>query len=197
MKKEIESIFFSLLKTDKNRAFKLVFDAYWFPLYNQAYKKVQCKDLAKDLVQEAFVTLWNKIELLDGEGCVLAYLYAILRNKILQFFEKDRIRLSHANSLSVKLLVVDNYSQHMLLEKELQQLINAELVRMPTRMREIYVLKKEDQLSIKEIAAHFSLSEQTIKNQLQMAYQRLRNLISYYENALAVFYIAVILMNYW
>jgi RNA polymerase sigma-70 factor (ECF subfamily) len=186
MYEELESNFFLLVKLNKNKAFNLVFDAYWAALYKQAYKKVRCHDLAKDLVQDVFVSLWDKIELLDAEGSVLAYLFAILRNKILKLYEKDEVRLRYAVNMAINANLSDIHSQNNLLEKELKAIIDAEVQRMPLRMREIYLLKKDDDLSIREIAEDLSLSEQTVKNQLQMAYQRLRTKIKNYDSSLAL-----------
>jgi len=186
MYEELESNFFLLVKLNKNKAFNLVFDAYWAALYKQAYKKIHCKDIAKDLVQDVFVSLWDKIDLLDAEGSVLAYLFAILRNKILKLYEKDEVRLRYAVNFATSGSVADIHSQNRLLEKELKAIIDAEVHCMPIRMREIYILKKEDDLSIREIANNLSLSEQTVKNQLQMAYQRLRTKIKNYDSSLAL-----------
>jgi RNA polymerase sigma-70 factor (ECF subfamily) len=186
MHKELESNFFLLVKSDKEKAFQLVFDAYWHALYSQAYKKVQCDDIAKDLVQDAFISLWDKIELLDVEKSVLAYLYAILRNKTLKLYEKNEVRMKYALSVTAREIPADQYSQNLLLEKELTAIINEEVAKMPQRMREIYLLKKDDEMSIKQIANDLSLSEQTIKNQLQMAYQRLRTRVKDYDSSLAL-----------
>ncbi|WP_316816078.1 RNA polymerase sigma factor [Pedobacter nyackensis] len=174
MHNKLDGNFFLLVKSDKNRAFQVVFDAYWNVLYKQAYKKVQCNDTAKDLVQDAFLLLWNKIDVLDSEGCVLAYLYAILRNNILKLYEKNEVRARHAIHITAKEVPSDAYAQDAILEKELKAIIDKEVEAMPPRMREIYLQKKDDDLSIKQIAVNLSLSEQTIKNQLQTAYQRLR-----------------------
>lgn len=181
---ELESNFFLLVKLNKDKAFKLVFDAYWDALYKQAYKKVHCRDIAQDLVQDVFVGLWDKMELLDAEGSVLAYLFAILRNKILKLYEKDEVRLRYAVSVVTDVVPADLHSQNSFLEKELKAVIDAEIARMPLRMQEIYLLKKEDDLSIKQIAEDLSLSEQTVKNQLQMAYQRLRTRVTAYDSSL-------------
>ena len=186
MYRELESNFFLLVKLDKSKAFNLVFDAYWSALYKQAYKKVHCKDIAKDLVQDVFVSLWDKIEFLDAEGSVLAYLFAILRNKILKLYEKDEVRLRYAVRVATNVAPSDVHSQNSILEKELKAIIDAEVSRMPMRMKEIYLLKREDDLSIKQIAEELSLSEQTVKNQLQMAYQRLRTRIKDYDSSLAL-----------
>lgn len=194
MCKELESNFFVLVKTNKNSAFKSVFDAYWETLYKQAFRKIQDKDIAKDLVQDVFISLWDKIELLDAEGSVLAYLYAILRNKTLKLYEKDEVRLRYANNLLTQGIIVDNHAQNLILKKELKAIVDDEVLKMPPRMREIYALKKEDDLSIKQIAEDLSLSEQTIKNQLQLAYTRLRVRVKDYDSSLAVF--ALIITKY-
>ncbi|QPH40316.1 RNA polymerase sigma factor [Pedobacter endophyticus] len=191
MNGELESNFFLLVRSDKAKAFQLVFDAYWESLYKQAYKKIHSSDLAQDLVQDVFICLWDKIDLLDAEKSVLAYLYAILRNKILKIYEKDEVRLRYAINVTAKEVACDNYSQNTLLEKELKKIIDQEIELMPPRMKAIYILKKEDELSIKEIADNLSLSEQTIKNQLQSAYNRLRNRVKDYDSSLALLTILI------
>ncbi|TCD04235.1 sigma-70 family RNA polymerase sigma factor [Pedobacter frigidisoli] len=186
MYKELESNFFLLVKSNKEKAFQLVFDAYWETLYKQALKKIHSNDLAQDLVQEVFICLWDKIDLLDAEKSVLAYLYAILRNKVLKVYEKDEVSLRYAINVTAKESTAHIHSQNILLEKELKRIIDLEIERIPPRMKEIYILKKEDDLSIKEIADNLSLSEQTIKNQLQSAYTRLRMRVKDYDSSLAL-----------
>lgn len=181
---ELDHHFFLLVKSDKKRAFQLVFDAYWSTLYKQAYRKVQCKDMAKDLTQDVFLLLWNKIDTLDSDGSILAYLYAVLRNKVLQLYQRNETAAKYALSLSTREKCNDSYEDDLLIEKELKGIIDDEVASMPPRMREIYLLKKDADISIKQIAGSLSLSEQTIKNQLQMAYQRLKNKAKAYDPSL-------------
>jgi RNA polymerase sigma-70 factor (ECF subfamily) len=44
---------------------------------------------------------------------------------------------------------------------------------LPGKMRRIYAMKNEEQLSVREIANELQLSEQTVKNQLHTAGQRM------------------------
>ena len=60
---------------------------------------------------------------------------------------------------------------------------------MPTRMKEIYILKKENQFSIKEIAEELSISTQTVKNQLHNALTRLRLRLKDYDYPSAIIFI--------
>ena len=58
--------------------------------------------------------------------------------------------------------------------KELQQFIARQVAAMPEKMRQIYLLSKEENLTHAEIAGLLSLSNQTVKNQLYNALTRLR-----------------------
>jgi RNA polymerase sigma-70 factor (family 1) len=185
MPETFESDFFPLLDLDKNKAFEKLFDEFWQPLYRKAYSKVQSEDLAKDLVQDVFIAFWDNLDSLNEGFNIPAYLHGILRNKILKIFEKDAVRLKHALQICPADSSFDLCSHELLLEKELKSIIEGEISRMPSRMKEIYVLKKDDNFSIKQIAEELGLSEQTIKNQLQNAYNRLRLKLREYNPNLA------------
>ncbi|KIO78459.1 hypothetical protein TH53_03315 [Pedobacter lusitanus] len=182
-------IFFYLLRSDKNKAFEKLFEEFWQPLYRKAYSKVQSEDLAKDLVQDVFVAFWDNLDTLTQDANIPAYLHGILRNKILKIFEKDAVRLKHALQICPADALLDFCSHERFLEKELKLIIEGEVNRMPSRMKEIYVLKKDDNFSIKQIAEELGLSEQTIKNQLQNAYHRLRLKLREYNPDLAVIFL--------
>ncbi|RAJ35595.1 RNA polymerase sigma factor [Pedobacter cryoconitis] len=181
MTKPFESDFFYLLALDRNKAFEKLFEEFWQPLYRKAYSKVQSEDLAKDLVQEVFIAFWDNLDNLTADYNIPAYLHGILRNKTLKVFEKDAVRLKYALESCPVDFPVDFCAHEMLLGKELQLIIESEVNRMPSRMKEIYALKKDDDFSIKQIAEELGLSEQTIKNQLQNAYNRLRSKLREYN----------------
>lgn len=163
-----------IARTDRKRSFEIAFGRYWEQLYLHAFRKVQSEEVAKDLVQEVFIVLWDNLDELPADSRLAAYLYAVLRNKILKLFEKDEVRLRHALHISGRAEETAPTPQHLLQERELQDIVNREVAGMPSRMQAIYLLRKSDELSIGEIANQLNLSPQTIKNQLQNAVQRLR-----------------------
>jgi RNA polymerase sigma-70 factor, ECF subfamily len=174
-----------IAKTDKKKAFEIAFASYWECLFQHAYRKVQSEELAKDLTQETFIAFWNNLDMLAGQQKVLPYLYGVIRNKTLKLFETNSVRMRYAMNLAKSEPAAD-HSHSLLLSKELQGIITAEIDKMPPRMREIYQLKKDDCISIRDIAEKLSLSEQTVKNQLQNAYYRLRLRLHDYEPYLVV-----------
>lgn len=167
-----------------SKGFELAFDQYWPILYRHAYKKTQSKDLAKDLVQDVFIALWDNLEKLAQQDSLLPYLYTILRNNTLKQFEKDSVRLKYATNRIVPNDSFELTSHHLLMSKELQGIIDQEIARMPQRMQEIYNLKKEQNYSIKQIALALGITEQTVKNQLHLATGRLKDRVRGYDPSL-------------
>ena len=160
---------------DKREAFNLAFNQYWETIYQQACRKVRSRELAADLVQETFLTFWNNLEKLAGQEKLLPFLYGVLRNKVLQYFEKDSVHLKYILSLGKTSEADDFKMEDWMHHKQLDSRVKDEINKMPDRMREIYKLKKEEGISITAIADRLGISEQTVKNQLQQAYNRLRD----------------------
>lgn len=179
----------TIAQTDKRKAFEMAFCKYWEQLYRHAYRKTHCEDIAKDLVQDVFTCLWNNHDKLACHDKLLSYLYVVLRNKILKLYEKDEVRLRYAYFESSKTEPVEPSVHCLLLGKELEYIIAEEVEKMPTRMKEIYILKKENQFSIKEIAEELSISTQTVKNQLHNALDRLRLRLKDYDYPISIFFI--------
>lgn len=176
-----------IAETDKHRAFKFIFDNFWERLYLRAYRKIRDENAAKDVVQDAFLVLWNNFDKLKEADALEPYLYAVLRNKILKLFEKDEVRLRYIFNNTVSANEDFEPSSHqLLLTKELKAIIDCEVEKMPPRMKEIYVLKKDQEFSIKEIAQKLNLSEQTVKNQLLSAYRRLKEGLKQYGTSVCI-----------
>lgn len=181
----------SIAQTNKEKAFESAFNQYWEALYAHAFKKTQSEEVAKDIVQEVFIVFWDNLESFAGQKQLIPYLYAVLRNKILKLFEKDEVRLRYAINSSKFAQQAEPSCHNLLVGKELEGIITDEVAKMPCRMREIYLLKKEEQLSIPEISQRLSLSKQTVKNQLQNAMHRLKDRLKSYDPSLVFMALAV------
>lgn len=165
--------------------FARIFSEYWQPLVLHAQKKLGTSDTAKDVVQETFVALWNS-EVLSRPQEIKGYLYGVVRHKILDEFRKDAVRLRYVNERAN--LVEKHYAapDQVLLAGELKRIIDEEISQMPDKMREIFKMKKNQGLSISEIASGLGLSEQTVKNQLYRATNRLKERLLDYDSSMVV-----------
>jgi len=173
--------------TEQQRAalFAQLFREHWQPLLRHAVNKLGTNDLAQDIVQETFLVLWNS-DMLSRPGEVRAYLYGTIRHKILDEYRKDAVRLRYAHDQAGRVEQQFTSPDELLVARELGKIIEEEIALMPERMREIFELKKHHRLSIAEIAQKLDLSEQTVKNQLYRASNRLKDRLVAYDSSLAV-----------
>lgn len=160
-------------RNDKD-AFGAIYRIYWDDLYKHALRRVRNEQQAEDLVQELFIQFWEQRERLDTTMNLPAYLYGILKYKIIDFFNSNKIK---PQLLDLWATDLHQYVQQNPDELEtyhaLERLLDRELDSMPTNMKQA-ILLKWDKLSIRDIAARLGLSEQTVKNNISVGSKRLQ-----------------------
>lgn len=71
----------SRLKQKDQQAFSYLYDNYAASLNGVAYKMLQKQELAEDILQEAFVKIWNNITMYDeSKGRLFTWMLNITRN---------------------------------------------------------------------------------------------------------------------
>ena len=163
----------ALLKEKDEGALKEVYNRYWYRLFRHAFHLLSDEDAARDVVQELFISLWEKIN--DKEIYNLRhYLFQSLkyrafmqlRHKYTSQKHLDRIsRLSQRKEYSTEQSV--NFSQA-------SDLLNQGMQQLPERCREVFYLSRYEHLSNREIAEKLKISVKTVENQMTKALRLLR-----------------------
>ncbi|ARS40357.1 RNA polymerase subunit sigma-70 [Sphingobacteriaceae bacterium GW460-11-11-14-LB5] len=178
----------ALLKTNDESAYKEIYNRFWFVLYGHAKRMLTDDEDAEDVVQDVFLTLWTKSEIIDLKTSLSSYLYTVVRNKIFDRFDHAKVKSKYIASLE-KFIERGNYEADFLIrEKQLHELIQQEINCLPEKMREIFKLSRHSNLSYQEIAEQLGVSEGVVRNQVSRALKILRSkfgiaiLIYYYLN---------------
>ena len=160
------------IKEGDTTPFKVLYDRYWERLYLKACRRVD-KDVAKDIVQEVMTTLWRRRKEVDTlrDGGLGPYLFTAVKYRVISHYAYSAGEIR--NDDIFERLSAPGQAQS-LETKELTELIESEVNRLPARMQQVFRLSREDDLSIADIATRLNLSEQTVKNQLTEALKRLR-----------------------
>lgn len=159
---------------DSATAFAELFDRYWEQLYNIVYWRVCDEQVSKDIVQDIFITIWVKRAFIHIEHSLEAYLKVAARNKVLNYFKSEAARNKHSNVAANFVTPQVHTPVEIIAAKDLSASFEAEVAHLPAKMREIFILNKEQGLTIEAIAYRLSLSRQTVKNQLTSASKKVR-----------------------
>jgi RNA polymerase sigma-70 factor (ECF subfamily) len=169
---DTDSSLLAALRKGDELAFRALYERYWTELYTMAYRRLRDEEAAKDIVQNIFVNLWTSRKEVFIENSLVPYLNRAVRNKTISFYKKNLASLSRETQFQHEQV---QYSPESGLEaKELEAVLNNEIAQMSDTMRRAFVLSRQENMSIREIATELSLSEQTIKNNISQALDRLR-----------------------
>lgn len=156
-------------------AFTKCFDQYWEALYHAAFWRVCDEELAKDLVHDVFITLWDKRSDIVINDSLIGYLHRMLRNRIINHFKVEGIRQNHHQGSSYTSQADVPTPETETLWKESIQRYKAAIANLPEKMREIFLLRHEEGSAISEVAERLGITTQTVKNQYTAAMKRIKH----------------------
>lgn len=139
-----------------------------------ALKVIKSPEDTEDILQELFISIWKRrIEFtIDGE--LSAYLYKAVRNLSLRYMDKNITRQDFLDKLSFHLKSTSLASFTAIELSELEAKVDQAIANLPAKMREIYILKRYENLSYRQIASQLNISESTVKNQVSNATKHIR-----------------------
>lgn len=175
------------------QAFTQVYRRYWEDLFITAAKALRGKKEAEDVVQDVLLSLWNRRNELNIQGSLTAYLHTSVRYKCIHYIEKNITRHDYLVQLAeVGTNTTLPNAEINLNLKEMQQTINKAVAKMPPKMKEVYKLSRQENLSYKEISDYMSISVETVKKHIQNALQLIRKDFNLYT-----IYFIIILIFFW
>jgi RNA polymerase sigma-70 factor, ECF subfamily len=158
---------------DKN-SFELIFRNEFRNLCLFAIRFVKDHDTSKEIVQDAFINLWEKRETIDLSRTVRSYLSSSVRNRCLNYLrdnKKFNRDILDAEDLLSDHGVIQNDS---LEEDDLRQKITNAIDELPEKCREIFVLSRHENLKYQQIADKLGISVKTVETQMSKALQHMR-----------------------
>lgn len=163
------------IKQDDRKAFDELYSKIWKELYLKAYSKLKDEDLAKDIIQEVFIDLWNKRQIREIKN-VRSYLLQAIKFKVL-----DEFRKSHYDFVEIDLFVEkikeSQCADSQIISKEFFSAVENWTDVLPRKRKEVFKLKYIKGFSNKEIAAKLNISQKTVQNQVLNSAPELKKLL--------------------
>jgi len=164
----------ALLKKDDKVALAEIYRRYQGVLYSHAYRRLPDREEVRDIIQELFVYLWSNRKQLHMTVSLSSYLYASVRNRVLNQYRNKKVRDNFAASLQEFIDQGENVIEEQLREKELALLVEKEIAALPDQMRLVFEMSRKLEMSHNEIAGALNLSPHTVRNQVHNALKILR-----------------------
>ncbi len=169
------------IAVSSDSAFRELFNRFYKILLGTAVNLLKSEDPAKDAVQDVFLQFWKNREKIEVTSSLLNYLKRAVINKCLnqikrgQRFEDEEILVNVEDG---------NLNPETKLENaDLQVIIQKALLKVPEKCRIVFVLKRQEGLSLKEISEKLNISTKTVENQITTALKILKEALRpYYKD---------------
>ncbi len=173
-----------LIKSGDLKAFEAFFRSLYQPLCYFALKYVSSHEIAEEIVQDLFYTLWEKHEEISINTSLKSYMYAATHNRCIKYLDHRRIEMKYekyvrenTGTYAEQLTDVNNL-------KEIQQIIDKTLSSLPEKCSRIFRMNRFEGLRYNDIAQKLSISVKTVEANMGKALKLLRkNLKAYVEIA--------------
>jgi RNA polymerase sigma-70 factor (ECF subfamily) len=171
----------SLARSGDHKAFEELVERHKQKAYRIAFDFARDREEAKDLSQEAFLRAYTHLGNFDGRSGFYTWFYRILVNVCLDYKRrKQRTSAEEFNEAIEHQVEPSHISQkppapdQQVLAGQLSRKVSAALEALPPKQRTAFILKNNQGLSIKEIAAMMQTAEGTVKVHLHRAVTALR-----------------------
>ena len=148
------------------REFEAYFRRLYLPLGMYALRIVDDADVAEDMVQEAFMNTWERLEGGLEISNFKAFMYRSVRNECLSYLSSLKEKVGEEFIPEAGEEEIDTSFRDARIWKAIDEL--------PEKCREIFLMSKRDGYSNEEIADELGISIKTVKNQMTKAFSRLR-----------------------
>jgi len=155
------------LKKGDLEAFNQLFYSNYNLLFNYILKLSNNSEIAKDVVQEAYIKLWEKRDTINPDLSVKHFLFKICHNEFLIYIRKKKKEESLLDELKYR-AAYDTFSFHEETEHKKNQIEKA-LEKLPARTKEAFILSKYKRLKYKEIAIEMDISIKTVEKHISKA----------------------------
>ena len=164
----------SVKQSGDESAFDQLFRKYYTPLTFFAQNIVNNKEVAEDLVEDAFVKLWERTEILARSGSIKSYLYTTVQNASIDHLRKVKqmefyFRETKANGNCWEKPII-----HRIIEAETIYHIYQMLETLPPKCGQVFKMFYLEDKKLQEIAFELSLSLSTVKSQKSRALKLLK-----------------------
>jgi len=162
------------LKQGDHLAFEQVFHTFYGRIKSFIRVLTKDADMADEVSQEVFVSLWLYRESINPDKNFNAYIYSIARNATIKAMKERQLHdipVEEYEEMDTALTDDD------LIARETALLIKLTVNRMPARRREVYIMSRYQCKSNNEIAQELDISKKVVERHLRLALQDLQEVL--------------------
>ncbi|MFI2744450.1 RNA polymerase sigma factor [Zhouia sp. PK063] len=153
-------------------AFELLFARSYSSLLGFVITLTQDVDQAKDIVQLAFIYVWNKRETLVLSSNLSNLLLVAAKNIFIDQYRSNQSRARLYAQLAME--SIEEYMDNDDFRNEQIQKLRKVIAALPAKCQQILIMTKFNGFTRKEVAEYLNISVKTVEAQIRLAYKKIK-----------------------
>lgn len=159
---------------DKEALFNDIVGSYETKLLNVVNKIINDVDKSKDIVQDTFLTFYEKGDLFEGRSSIYTWLYRVATNKSIDFIRKEVRERKYRRSISHIGEVATDSHDAMIHEK---MIVSQALSQLDEAFRMPLILAEYENMSYAEIAQQLNIEINTVRTRIFRARKKMLSIL--------------------
>lgn len=174
------------LREGDEKAFIEIYERFWYKMYLIAYQRLRKKELAREMVQNLFLKLWEKrheLQIRQLEN----YLFVSIRHAVIDHINARLVADHYREYCSVFAAIKEETTERMVAFNEVSNALEEGLTKLPEKSQQVFRLSRLDHWPLDKIARHLALSEKTVQYHLTRSLKFLRSYLKEFTFLLFLF----------
>jgi len=193
--KEFERELIKKLIDSDEEAFCELYALYKNRLMYFAMKFLKSKEFAEDVFQDAFASVWQNRRFLNPESPFSAYIYTIVRNRILNLLSTFENEKKLKESILSSAIEIDNETSQSILDADLSAIIEKAIENLTPQQSKVFEMSRKQFMSHKEIAAELGISVYTVQQHISTSLRLIRTYLTKYSETYTDLLILLFCLN--
>lgn len=164
-----------------HQAFRRFYDFYYMKVYRFVHYFLPSPCDCEIVVSDIFCLVWEKRQLLENVENVDAYLYQISRNESFHYIKRRKNEsLVSIDDMFVDIPFATSSVEDVMTEKEMMQVYQFAIDKLPERCRNVFLMVREQKLSHKEVSEIMGITPGTIEIQMNIAIKKIISVVKTY-----------------
>lgn len=163
-----------LMANDNREAFTELYNRYWEKTFAVAYHRLDDEHEAEEVVQEVFLSIWQRRASLKLTHTMATYLSVAVKYRVINHLDRQYRKQQHLDELTFTSTETEDSTIQWLEEKELRKWLDHSISQLPEKCRIVFLLSRDENKTYAEIAAELGISQKTVEAHMSKALSTLR-----------------------
>ncbi|PWD97860.1 RNA polymerase sigma-70 factor [Marinilabilia rubra] len=182
------------LKNGNKKAFEVIYQDFFDMLFYLAVGYLQDRERARELVQDAFMKLWEHRETISNKTNIKNYLYTIVKNSCLNDLREQEIIARNNREYLIPELkyrqeALEAFAASYNEVESLLEIVEKSIDDLPEDIRITFRLNRYENLTYKEISQKLDISPKTVEARISKALKILRCDLKEYLPLVQLFFV--------